>query len=173
MKISYSYLIRCQGSRNSQNLMSVTVWRFFIFHIHTVCHIYNIAGRYRKLILIFEMCFIDNIDFLFLASSTRISSNPIQQLSIQQICREERAIKVRLWSDLWIKLSEQLWNITCNKHCYDAHIQIKWVIFHIIMHRYSITIPYFAWSFGGSAVFKIPTLRHNIPYRTCAPASRV
>ena len=41
-------------------------------------------------------------------------------------------------------ISEELWGITCNKHCCDAFSQIRWVLFHIAVYWLSGHNPIFS-----------------------------
>ena len=49
-------------------------------------------------------------------------------------------------------ISEQLWVITCNKHCCEAFIRIEWVLFRIAMY----------WSSGYDPIF-CPAISAELP----------
>ena len=58
-------------------------------------------------------------------------------MSVLSGCSEEWIIAMAMIRCI----SEQLWGMTCNKHCCGAFIQIKWVLFPIAMNRISGSNP--------------------------------
>ena len=42
-------------------------------------------------------------------------------------------------------ISEELWGVTWNNHCCGTFIQIKWILFPIVIHWYSVMISYLPW----------------------------
>ena len=91
-------------------------------------------------------------------------SCPIWQMSIPQVCHEKWAIIgiAMIWC-----ISEQLWGITCNKHCCDAFIQIKWVLFCIAMYWLSGYYLILACGSGETPVFWNPVPGHKVACQAC------
>ena len=135
-QISYSYHLRCQRPRNCQKDVSyllIGCWYTWFGHLSNIAHWISIS--------IIKTYSIDDIDFL--APCKLLNSQityPIWQMSVPGFCSKDWVIIVMPTIRC---ISGQLQGVTCNKHCCEAFIQIKWVLFCIAMNWSSRYNPIF------------------------------
>ena len=136
IKISYSYHLRCQGSRNCQKSGAnslLVVWWYTRFGHH-----FNTTYQYRKFSSIIETY---SINFLALKRLNSQILQPIWPFDNNQCW--PRGGSDNRYSYFHLMHSEQLWGLTCGKHCCDAFIQMIQVLFRITMY----------WSSGNNPIF--------------------
>ena len=125
----------------------------------------DIAHRYRKSVSIIETYPIDNIDFVAPSSfKTRKQRILFEKCPSRVVAANSKQKLVLLRC-----ISEQLSGITSNKHCCEAFIQIKMILFSIAINRFSGCNPICCPAISGELrCFEIPCQVDNVEHRACA-----
>ena len=118
-------MLAAQGSRNCQQSKSDVSQLFSVCWYSWFGRLSNATYRYRKSISIIETFSIYNIYF-----------GPFNTANIVSYLTTVRPAGLPRFDEAFLN-NHEVW------YGCDAIIQVKWVLFRVAMHRYSVIIPYF------------------------------